>query len=261
MQNADYHKDPAISASHLHSVAISPLHYWRRFRDPNRPVAEPTAAMRLGSLVHCAVLEPDELINRYAIAPDRRTKEGKAEAAAMVASGIEPVSANDLEQAMAMSAVVRSHPTAALLLADGKAEQSFWFDDFDTGLRCKCRPDWHNGHTLIDLKTTTDASPSGFARAIAVWRYHVQAAHYLAGTFAQRFVFIAVEKSYPFGIGIYELDAEALERGKELRRHDLQVIADCEATGEWPGYGDSVQPLSLPGWALNAQATITSEDF
>ena len=79
--NADYHADPAISASHLKAVMQSPYHYWSRFLDPQRPTAEPTSAMRLGSLAHCAVLEPDELSKRYAIAPDRRSNAGKAAAA------------------------------------------------------------------------------------------------------------------------------------------------------------------------------------
>ena len=59
--NADYHADPAISASHLKAVMQSPYHYWSRFLNPKRPTVEPTSAMRLGSLAHCAVLEPDEL--------------------------------------------------------------------------------------------------------------------------------------------------------------------------------------------------------
>lgn len=257
--NADYHADPAISASHLHAVAASPYHYWKRFIDPNRPVVPPTAAMRLGTLVHCAVLEPDELSARYGIAPDRRTKEGKAAAAEMEAAGIEPVSAADMEQAMAMSASVRSHPDAAALLKTGKAEQSFWWDDTISGLRCKCRPDWMTNDTLVDLKTCTDASPAGFAKSVAHWRYHVQADHYQAGTFARRFVFIAVEKSYPFAVGVYELDNDAMDHAIVLRRQNLDTIADCRAISEWPGY--STQTISLPRWALQTSDTITSDDF
>jgi len=261
ISNAEYHTDPAVSASHLHVVAASPYHYWSRFLDPNRPVIEPTAAMRLGSLVHCAVLEPDELNSRYAIAPDRRTKDGKATAAMLAASGIEAVTAADMELAMAMAASVRSHQAAAELLRNGKAEQSFWWDDVDTGLRCKCRPDWYYGATVVDLKTTTDASPQGFAKSVANWRYHVQQAHYMAGTFAERFVFIAVEKTYPYAVGVYELDATAMNVGYALRRNNLQTIADCRAINEWPGYSQGIQNLSLPGWALAVDNTLTSEDF
>jgi len=159
--NADYHADPAISASHLHAVANSPYHYWSRFLAPDRPPSVQTAAMKLGSLTHCAVLEPDELSSRYGICLPRNTKAGKEMAAEMEAGGIEAVTNTDMEQALAMAASVRSHQAAAALLRDGKAEQSFWWDDIQTGLRCKCRPDWYNGTTIVDLKTTTDASPRG----------------------------------------------------------------------------------------------------
>jgi len=259
--NADYHADPAISASHLHAVAASPYHYWSRFINPDRPPSVQTAAMKLGSLTHCAVLEPDQLASRYGIAPDRRTNAGKAAVAEMEAAGIEAVTAPEMEQAMAMAASVRSHQAAAALLRDGKAEQSFWFDDVATGLRCKCRPDWYTGNTIVDLKTTVDASPKGFAKSVAQWRYHVAQVHYLAGTFAERFVFIAVEKFYPYAVGVYELDADAVQFGDYERRNNLQTIADCRAISEWPGYGNTIQPLSLPKWALNANSTITSDDF
>ena len=53
-----------------------------------------------------------------------------------------------------------------------------------------------------------------------------------------------------------------MEHGETLRRRNLATIADCKAINEWPGYGASIQPLSLPGWALRDDtSTITSEDF
>ena len=110
LSNADYHADPAVSASHLHQVARSGQHYWARYVDPNRQPVRPTAAMTTGSLGHCATLEPNELLKRYGIAPDRRTKAGKEAAAEMQANGIEPVSESDLQQAQRMASAVRRHP-------------------------------------------------------------------------------------------------------------------------------------------------------
>jgi exodeoxyribonuclease VIII len=217
--------------------------------------------MKLGSLTHCAVLEPDELSSRYGICLPRNTKAGKEMEGEMIAAGIEAVTAAEMEQAMAMAGSVRSHQAAAALLRDGKAEQSFWWDDIQTGLRCKCRPDWYTGNTIVDLKTTTDASPKGFARSVAQWRYAIQQNHYLAGTFAERFVFIAVEKAYPYAVGVYELDEAAALYGEAERRNNLQTIADCRAISEWPGYGNTIQSLSLPAWALTATPTMTSDDF
>lgn len=263
ISNADYHADPAISASQLKEVSRSPYHFWSRYLDPNRVAIVPTAAMRLGSLTHCAVLEPDELSKRYQLAPDRRTKEGKAAVIEMAAAGIEAVSEADLAQALAMAASVRSNSTAALLLSDGQAEQSFWWDDVSTGLRCKCRPDWLSADcaTIVDLKTCVDASPAGFAKSVAQWSYQVQSAHYLCGTLAKRFIFVAVEKSFPYAIGVYELDAQAMVHGAVLRHNALQILQDCKAVNDYPGYTDGIQTLQLPGWALKDNTSITSEDF
>jgi hypothetical protein len=261
--NEQYHADPAVSASHLHAIAKSPQHYWSRFLNPARPPVEPTAAMRFGSLAHCAVLESEELPNRYGVCGPRNTKAGKEQAEQMAAAGIEPVTAGDMLTANCMADAVRSHPYAGALLAEGKAEQSFWWDDLPTGMRCKCRPDWYFGSTVVDLKTTTDASPAGFAKSVATFRYHVQASHYLSGLHgAERFLFIAVEKTYPYAVAVYELDADAMRVGDELRRRDLQMIADCRATGEWPGYSSTCEILSLPKWATYADTnSITSDDF
>ena len=261
ISNADYHADPAVSASHLKEISKSPYHYWSRYLDPDRVAMVPTAAMRLGSLTHCATLEPDELTKRYQLAPDRRTSAGKAAVAEMAAAGIEAVSEADLAQALQMADAVRSNSTAALLLANGQAEQSFWWDDIATGMRCKCRPDWFDGETIVDLKTCQDASAAGFAKAVAAFHYQLQAAHYLCGTLAKRFIFVAVEKSAPFATACYELDAQAMVHGSVSRHNALQRIQDCRAINEWPGYTDGIQTLQLPGWALKDNSTFTSEDF
>ena len=261
LSNADYHADPAVSASHLHQVARSGQHYWARYVTKIPELGKPTAAMTMGSLVHCATLEPNELQKRYGIAPGRRTRAGKETAAAMQANGIEPVSESDLQQSQRIASAVHRHPMAAELLSAGKAETSIWWDDPETGLRCKCRPDWINGRICVDLKTTTDASPRGFAKSVANFRYHVQEAHYLMSGLFDQFIFIAVEKEAPFAVGVYGLDADALAEGQRLRRRDLQRIANCRAAESWPGYGDELQTISLPGWAFSDSDTITPMDF
>jgi exodeoxyribonuclease VIII len=261
ISNADYHADPAISASQLKTVMQSPYHFWSRYLDPDRVAMVPTAAMRFGSLAHCAVLEPDELSKRYQLAPDRRTKEGKAAVVEMAAAGIEAVSEADMVLAVNMAIAVHGHPTAGALLQSGQAEQSFWWDDIPTGLRCKCRPDWFDGTTIVDLKTCQDASPTGFAKAVANFGYSIQAAHYLAGTLATRFIFVAVEKTAPYAIGVYQLNTEALIHGSIARHNALQRIQDARAINEWPGYTDGIHTLQLPGWALKDNTSITSEDF
>ena len=254
--NEQYHADPAISASHLKAVMQSPYHYWSRFLDPSRPPSVQTAAMKLGSLTHCAVLEPDEMGKRYGICLPRNTKAGKEMSAEMETYGIEAVTSTDMEQSLAMAASVRQHPYAAALLADGKAEQSFWADDLATGLRIKARPDWYTGTTIVDLKTCSDASSGGFSRACATFAYNLQAQHYLNVCFAERFIFLAVEKTYPYAVGVYELDAAAMAAGAEQCRIGLQTISDCRAINEWPGYTTTCDTIAMPNWALSTTPTI-----
>ena len=254
--NAEYHADPAVSASHVKAVMQSPYHYWSRYLDPQRPQITPTPAMIFGSLAHCAVLEPDQLSKRYAVCLSRATKAGKEQALELAASGIEAVSASDMATALTIANAVRSHSQASLLLSDGKAEHSFWWNDLATGLRCKCRPDWYQNTTIVDLKTCQDASPNGFARACAAFGYHTQAAHYLKGTFADRFVFIAVEKTYPYAVGVYQLNAASMAAGAEQCRIGLQAISDCRAINEWPGYTVGIETIAMPNWALSTIPTI-----
>ena len=69
------------------------------------------------------------------------------------------------------------------------------------------------------------------------------------GLFIPDFTFIAVEKTYPYAVAIYQLDAQALERGRELYRRDLAIYKHCLEMDDWPGYPEEVQVLSLPAWA------------
>lgn len=155
---------------------------------------------------------------------------------------------------------VMAHPAASALLTrvPGRAEQSIYWIDAITGTLCRCRPDWWRDDNLpIDLKTTEDASPEGFARSIAKFRYDVQAAFYLDGIAAatgqrpKNFVFIAVEKKPPYAVGVYVLDAETLEIGRGLYREDLAAYTECAKSDLWPGYGDKIQTINLPAWHAN----------
>jgi len=60
-------------------------------------------------------------------------------------------------------------------------------------------------------------------------------------------VFVAIEKTAPYAIGVYELDADAIARGASKRAHLLDLLATCRAKGRWPGYAP--QTIGLPRWA------------
>ncbi|MFZ9621382.1 MAG: PD-(D/E)XK nuclease-like domain-containing protein [Prochlorococcaceae cyanobacterium] len=261
LENADYHRHTAVSKSHLDQIARSPLHYWARYLDPNRIEPAPTPAMRLGTAVHTLTLESDSWDTRYVTAPamDRRTKEGKAMWAEFEAlsAGRELISCDDRAIVSRMAEAVWAHPAAGMLLnMAGQAETTHMWIDGSTGLECKCRPDWltSDGSLIVDLKTTEDASLSGFRKSIGNFRYHVQSAWYLhgleqaTGRRPDQFIFICVEKKPPHAVAVYAADSEMISIGYETAMRDLQRLAECKAAGSWPGYSEDVQIIGLPGW-------------
>ena len=171
----------------------------------------------------------------------------------MAAKGIEPITSQEYDLASSVANAVWSLPIAKRLLSIGLVEQSFWKEDKETGLTCKARCDFLNpiDKTIVDLKTTGEGNshPDKFIKSIANYLYHLQAAHYLEVIGAKRFVFIAVEKVYPYAISITELDEDALAEGKRLRQDALKLISKCHTDAHWHGYAEEIQTLSLPSWA------------
>ncbi len=169
------------------------------------------------------------------------------------------------DQLMAMRESVLAHPVANALLTakPGKAENSIYWIDAQTGELCRCRPDfWREDDIFVDLKTTDDASPEGFAKSIVNWRYDVQDPFYRDGFRAatgrelRGFIFLAVEKKAPYAVGVYVLDVESVALGRAQYRADLNRYAECKATDQWPGYGEKIQTISLPAWHANRNAHL-----
>lgn len=269
ISNADYHGGPGLSVSVLKAMQRSPLHCWAEYLDPDRPPREETKALQLGTAIHAAVLEPDVFAARYVVAPqvDRRTKDGKTRWEEFVSS--QPadavvLSADDFDTVQAVAGQVRQNPMAQVLLSSGEAEQSVYWEDAETGVLCRCRPDWLSRSVCVDVKSTDDASPSAFQRSIMKFGYHIQAAWYLDGLRAVgekrgAFVFMAVEKSRPHAVGLYYADDDMLAVGRKEYRRLLAQYAECKRTGVWPGYGSTIEPISLPLWMLAKAANDNDE--
>lgn len=258
-----YHAHPAVGHSGLARIIRSPAHYQEYMSNP----PEPTLAMVLGTAFHAALLEPERFSQSFVLAPklDRRTKEGRAAAEAWVAenAGKTPLTAEQMETIQQMVASVRNHAGAASLLANGMAEMSGFWSDHETGIECKCRPDFlaMAGETvtgIVDVKTCCDASADGFARAIATLGYDVQAAFYQDGLKALTgrtvtFYFIAVEKEAPYAVAAYKASDEVIEIGRAKYRAALQLLRWCRENDRWPAYqpNGEVETINLPRWASN----------
>jgi len=257
LTNESYHALRAISPSQIKVLGRSPLHYFDQFRAEDRERPEPTAAMLLGTALHTAVLEPDLWDSTIAVPPhsfDRRTKVGKELAAEFEreAAGKIVLSPDDADQVRRMADAVRTHPAAKFILdLPGRREPSYTWSDPATGLPCKTRPDWHSDdrRIVVDVKTSIDASRAEFSKSIANYDYHVQAAWNQAALEAEQFITIAVEKTRPFAVAVYPVSGALIAAGQRRIEAAMTLLAECEASGVWPGYGDLLQePIDLPGW-------------
>lgn len=269
-ENEVYHADTRrIGKSGLDLIAKSPAHYWAKYLDPNRVREEPSKALRIGSAVHAAVLEPEVFRQKYIIAPsfNMRTNDGKEKHAQLMehckANKLTLIDTEEHALCMKMREAVMKVPAAAVLLEAGVAEQRIdWEREIVTedgeliGVQLKAKPDWlsHNDF-IVDLKTTEDASPQGFAKSVWNFRYHVQAPFYCDayehkfGKPPRGFIFIAVEKNPPYAVALYYATPEIMDRGRSTYERDLRTYQKCLETGEWPAYGTEIKPLQLPGWA------------
>ncbi len=256
-----YRASPEWAASDLKYGIDNGLEalYIRKFGKDNPPrIATP--AMKLGSMIHKFVLEPDDFSQSYALLEEKRTKKGKELALACEEKGLLTYNSQDkelldsIEHSLVEDKFAWKYLLSKIKNKQGKAEQSFWWTHQATGLPCKCRCDYVVDDTVIDLKTCGEggASPDKFVKAIVNFKYHLAAAHYLQGTGAKRFIFVAVEKVFPYSVGIYQLSQSFIDKGYELQEQTLQEILEATTTKQWRGYTnacpDGIQTLTPPKW-------------
>ncbi|EGG1410531.1 exodeoxyribonuclease VIII [Salmonella enterica] len=262
--NEAYHAGPGVSKSQLDDIADTPAIYlWRK----NAPVdTEKTKALDTGTAFHCRVLEPEEFSKRFIIAPEfnRRTSAGKEEEKTFLEecarTGRTVLTAEEGRKIELMYQSVMALPLGQWLVESaGYAESSVYWEDPETGILCRCRPDKiiPEFHWIMDVKTTADIQR--FRTAYYDYRYHVQDAFYSDGYRAQfgeipTFVFLVASTTTECGrypVEIFMMGEEAKLAGQREYRRNLQTLAECLNNDEWP----AIKTLSLPRWAKeNANA-------
>jgi len=78
--------------------------------------------------------------------------------------------------------------------------------------------------------------------------------HYLdlaneSGVAKECFLFVAVEKTPPYLVAVYNLDQEAISRGRDENFAALLTYIRCSERNEWPGYPEQIANIGLPTWA------------
>jgi exodeoxyribonuclease VIII len=257
ISNQAYHAADGVSRSQLWTFKQLPHKYWYQYLSGEYVETPDKEEFLIGEMLHTRLLEPDRFDERFFMMPkvNRTTKQGKADytEALQLANGralFTPDHWNmisGMEKSLMEQSVVRD-----ILKGDVRFESSIFWEDSETGVLCKARPDLLNLPVCGDLKTTQDASYRAFQFSAMKYGYFLQAgmiyeALKSLGTTYEKFVFMCVEKKPPYAAGLYLLDDEAVQFGIDLFHQLLRKFATCKHNNEWPDYG--IQMLMIPKYA------------
>ena len=253
ISNAEYHG----RKTHLSSTGV------RTFKKNKKQfeymltneLIKQTKAMADGTAVHAFYLERDKFNSDFVIKPaDMRlnTKVGKEWAQEHQSKIIiDSELGNNLFE---MEKSFMDSPAKLIYDIKGQTELSYFWDDFGT-IKGKCRPDWisDDGNIVVDVKTTTDASPYGFQKSIANWGYHLQLGWYLRGLRklglpVKEFIFIAIEKTPPFCVGVYSADQNMIDFAMKELDQLIPEIQTAMVSNEFPDYTPEITSIGLPPW-------------
>jgi exodeoxyribonuclease VIII len=268
MSNEEYHASPEFSSSQLKDILRSSAHFYSNniLKENER---ESKKHFDFGTLAHTLFLEPEQFENEFVIGPkfDRRTKEGKAEAAAWEAAnqGKIIIDQEMLEGATRIAENLRSLSSYEIMQNNpGMAEASIFFTDPIYGLNLRVRPDYHiipcdefpNG-LIMDVKTSTDARQFKFSKSCADFGYDISAAMYREG-FQQyykteempEFFFLVAESTAPFNVKQYRASSLFLSIGEQRYNKAKELLAESLLINEWDGYPTELEDITLPQYML-----------
>jgi hypothetical protein len=239
MSESEYRSLPALNASRFKAFFRSPYHFH------NQKEVETTEAMRIGTAIHTAMLQPDDYLKTIAYYPDvdGRTKEGKAikQAFEEGAAGKTILKADsEFVVLRAIEAIGTNRDWIKMSETKFKTEVVLLGKLF--GIDCKARLDIidvENG-IIRDIKSCDDVSGDKFKYTVKDRMYWVQAGFYclLAEEVYKRpfrFEFIAVETSEPSTCAFWEVEPTELFKWMNAVKMKLHDYRDCNHLGFWEG--------------------------
>ena len=265
LSNEDYHgKKSHLSRSALMDFDKSPYTYWAKHLNPDRPIRDATPQMELGTAFHTLMLEPHLFADNYAIKPPKVFlkdvgrevyDEFKRAELELESTNKIVISQEDYLNLLAMEKKLRSSEQAMQLIDGARIEHSLFWQDDHSGLFLKSRPDiWHD-NMIVDLKTTSDASPRAFQYEMVKYGYHVQFAMIRDGIEkiekhrVSNFIDLVIESKYPHNMAIYIIDEFAIDEGHVKYKQICLDLKNSMNENNFKDYG--IQTISLPKWATN----------
>jgi hypothetical protein len=264
---ASYHGDlcagPSVSSSGLRQIdQESPAHYFDgSYLNPDRAPEEEKAFFSFGRAVHTLVMRESGFAESFVVRPEKWADWRKAEArewrSAAVSEGLGVLTPDDLETIRGIARSLHLDPFIREGGFDGLAEHSIVWQDPETGVWMKARPDVMNieARVLSDLKTISLADGQSCRKAIADHGYHIQLALACEGLeiltgekFDDGCFLVFAEKKRPYCVNVKPISPNAIWTGRQIVRRAVRKFAECVENGAWPGYEDNGRVAHLPAW-------------
>ena len=249
------------------------------FRAITQGGIEETNAMRLGTGIHCLVLEPEEFEKRFCVMPSFELDARNIRAAKNKTESLEDRRTNSKATSFYKSSVAlfesantdkciltRDQYDTALMCIEsinGHHSARKYIDGYDKeqtlfgeilGVPCKGRVDLL-GECIVDVKTTGDVSESAFGRVCASHKYAFKMAFYqelVRQTTGQikPVKLIAQETSGDFDTVVYEIPQARLDAAFSVVQDVLENYNKAKASDVWTGVdrGINTIELSIPMW-------------
>ena len=254
IDDREYRKWPAASPSDAKSALVSMMDY-AHSRTERR---EETDAMRLGSLCHAAVMEPDTMLRKFALWEGERRAGNEWKDFAKANAGKILVTKAQLEIAGKVRDRCNRHPAIRRIMAKVQdAEVSLRWDhkcERSAGMiACKGRPDMLMPGRIPDVKTTNSLADKSRASIIASKGYDVSMAAYQIGVKevigeVWQPVLIWICTKPPFDAIVRFLEDDWIGRGQDLWIDAIENIAIAKHTNKYPGKDDQEAPEIMPSY-------------
>jgi len=254
-----YHGDlcvgPSVSKSLLwRLVDESPAHAFEdSYLNPDREEKEDSEALILGRGSHHLLLGEADFSQHFAIRPlelngkawNSNLTDCKEWLEAVREEGLTVLKGEHIVNIRGMSQSLAAHPLVRAGILNGLIEHSIVWQDRETGIWCKVRPDAipTDAGDVADLKSAASVSDEAIERSIGDFGYFVQGAmigmayREVLGIDMTSFTLIYVEKKKPWPVRVKTLIAADLELGEQIVRAGLRLFARCLERNEWPGPG------------------------
>jgi hypothetical protein len=267
----EYHALPGLSASIAATlISRSPLHAWSPHPCFGGRGKVPTPAMDRGTVVHRLVLGKGK---DYRALPydDWRTNAAKEAKEQARAEGLVPILQKDMIAALEIAVAVGTNLNDRGIVLNGASEVAFtWKEESTHGpVDCRGMADhlWLTSGRLLDLKIVSNAAPMSVERSAESFGYGIQWAAYTRAIGALRpdllgrieFVFAFCEAEPPYAINLCKPDGIFRELGERRWLRAVESWAKCLAEDKWPGYGDEINSITAPQWALMREGDFSAD--